>query len=144
MLEALMQGIKERVYITGFDQTIPFRFPLNIWDKVAVALITVKKRNMFRGSIRNALDGMEDDIVWETVAAGTNSEVTSDNGSYESFSKHNTDEKISKKVRGAVALVPRKRQPWPKYPQSHFPPDLRERGSTADEFDSMWKVVLIW
>ncbi|GFT45175.1 hypothetical protein TNCV_1544351, partial [Trichonephila clavipes] len=40
-----------------------------------------------------------------------------------------------------TALVPRKRQPWPKCPQSHFPLDLCERESTADEFDAMWKVM---
>ncbi|GFV10420.1 hypothetical protein TNCV_1950711 [Trichonephila clavipes] len=38
--------------------------------------------------------------------------------------------------------TPRKRQPWPKCPQSHFPLDLCERESTADEFDAMWKIAL--
>ncbi|GFU03641.1 hypothetical protein TNCV_199811 [Trichonephila clavipes] len=41
-----------------------------------------------------------------------------------------------------MALVPRTRQSWPKCPQSHFPLDLCERESTADEFDAMLKVVL--
>ncbi|GFW24286.1 hypothetical protein TNCV_605351 [Trichonephila clavipes] len=40
-----------------------------------------------------------------------------------------------------AALVSRKRQPWPKCPRSHFPLVLREKESTADEFDAMWKIV---
>ncbi|GFX43790.1 hypothetical protein TNCV_4110691 [Trichonephila clavipes] len=51
-------------------------------------------------------------------------------------------EKTPKRCGVLTALVPRKRQPWPKCPQSHFPLDLCERESTADEFYVMWKVFL--